>query len=377
MVKITDPNEKQTPPQNKKSSTNGKVKLSDSLIKEMLKPENKQDTTPINIRLETSIANQIEQYANEHDTTKTEVIKEVLIEHYSNKMITKGTFKLKEPVTLIIPRSKELLTQYMEHEINLVSTVNNYTGGKNTINPLDPQVALFNTKEGFTLETLTEANNILDMYNPEEKYYHFTIGLEYKKEMAEEIGYFIDNGFLNESELDNFPYIYHRGLMYVNLKQDNNFYEALLIDVLCIGNELVRAVIVDTLRAIELARITNNRELISFLHDTDTYINISDMVQYDQSNKELHEENRNLKEEIKQLKYDYDNLKLEHSSILESLRSDFDNKQDNDVLSYTEALEVQNKKLQSKINEYEEKELEYRKLLAKLKDVLHFTSDIE
>lgn len=371
MVKITDPNENQTPPQNKKSSTNGKVKLTDNLIKEMLKPENKQDTTPINIRLETSIANQIEQYANEHDTTKTEVIKEILLEHYSNKKITKGTFKLKEPVTLIIPRSKEMITKYMKEEINLISTIKNYTSGENTINPLDPQVALYNTKDGFILETITETNNILDMYHPEEKYYSFSLeNMENLDDIYEEMDKFNYKNIVNNVYEFKYSSLFHRGLMYLNLKHNDMVYTAILIDVICIGNEMVRAVIIDTHRAIELARITNNPELISFLHTTDTYIKVSEMVHYDQTNKELYEENKELKEELKFLKDKYESLRLDHEGVLESLRVDFDNKQDNEALNYMESLEIQNKKLQDKIKEYEEKDLKQKQTLNKLLNML-------
>lgn len=255
----------------------------------------------------------------------------------------------------------------MDQEINLVSTVENYTGGKNTIHPLDPQTALY--KEGCITETITEANNMLDMYNPEEKYYHFSISNEYKQEVTDEITYFLEQGYLNESEINKFPYIYHRGLMYVDLKLDIG-YEALLIDVLCIGNELIRAVIVDTLRAIELARITNNCELIGFLHATDTYVKVSEIVQYDHTNKELYEENRELKQEIKTLKSMYESLKLEYDGILESLRVDFDNKQDNEALSYMESLEIQNKKLEAKIKEYEEKDLKHKQTLRELRNMI-------
>lgn len=377
MVKITDPNgtDKKTHKrvslvdtiEENPHTTN--IKLTDNLIKEMLKPENKQETTPINLRLETSIANQIEQYANEHNTTKTEVIKEVLIEHYSNKKITKGTFKLKEPVTLIIPKSKELITEYMKHEINILSSVLINPDNQTSIHPLDPHLALYNNG-GFTLETITEANNILDTYDHERGYYCFTIGLEHKSKMAEEIGYFIENDFLTEDDLDNFPFIYHRGLLYLNIKHEDTEYTALLIDVLCKGNEIIRAAIIDTVRALELARITNNYDLISFLHATDTYIKISEMVSYDTTNKELHEENRELKEELNYLRGKYDSLSREHDLILNSLRDDFDNKQDNEALTYMESLEIQNKKLRAKLNEYEEKTVENKQSLKELKDIL-------
>lgn len=372
MVKITDPNE------TGKSSTNRystaatdtpNTKLSNSLIKEMLRPENKQDTTPINLRLETSIANQIEQYANEHNTTKTEVIKEVLTEHYSNKKITKGTFKLKEPVTLIIPNSKQLRTQYAENEINIISSVLMNPDNQTSINPLDPQTPLYD-KGGFTLETITEANNILDTYDNERGYYHFTIGVGYRNEMSEEIGYLIENNFLPEEKLEVFPYMYHRGLLYINLKEEDTGYTALLIDVLCEGNEIIRAVIIDTGRALELARITNNHELIGFLHATDTYIKISEMVHYDVTNQELLEENRELIEELNYLRGKYDDLQMEHELVLNSLRVDFDNKQENEAIKYTESLEIQNKQLRAKLREYEEREFDNRKTLTELKELL-------
>ena len=87
------------------------------------------------------------------------------------------------------------------------------------------------------------------------------------------------------------------------------------------------------------------------------------------TNQELRKENMELNQVIKSIHEDYDNLKLEHESILESLKSDFNDKQDNDFINYTEALEIENKKLHNKIKEYEERELEYKKTLHDLEDV--------
>lgn len=331
----------------------------------MVIPDNKTKTSSLNIRLETSIVNQIENYSKEHNTTKTEVIKEILINHYANKKINKSTFQLKEPVTLIIPKSTELLTEYIEHEINILSTVQFKPDNETSINPLDPQLELYNTKEGFYLEVITEANNLLDSYNDLGGYYHYSIDTE--KQYYEMVN-FQETGLIDETEFNDLPFIYHRGLQYINVKNEDKM-TAVLIDVLCVGNELVRAVIIDKERALELARITNNHELISFIHQTDNYINISELVSYDMTNQELRKENMELNQVIKSIHEDYDNLKLEHESILESLKSDFNDKQDNDFINYTEALEIENKKLHNKIKEYEERELEYKKTLHDLEDV--------
>lgn len=370
MVKIHNTPEERNKETDKKPKGLEK-NIDESLILEMVIPDNKTKTSSLNIRLETSIVNQIEQFSKEHNTTKTEVIKDILINHYANKKITKSLFQLKEPVTLIIPKNPELITEYIEHEINILSTVHFNPDNETSINPLDPQLELYNTKEGYHLEVITEANNLLDSYNDLWGYYSYTVDTEkqyYEMADLQEIG------VIDETEFNDLPFIYHRGLQYINVKNEDTI-TAVLIDVLCVGNELVRAVIIDRDRALELARITNNHELISFIHQTDNYISISELVSYDRTNQELRKENIELKQVIKGLHNDYDDLKFEHDSILESLKSDFNDKQGNDIINYTEALEIENKKLQDRIKELEERELEYKKTLHDLESVFYKMSN--
>lgn len=365
MVKITDPNEDKNEPTNT-GSTNYEVELTDDIIKDMLKAENKQSTTALNIRLETNITDQIELYANEHNTTKTEVIKKILAEHYSNKKITKGTFKLKEPVTLIIPRSKELLTEYMKKEVNIITTIQ-HNGA--TINPLDPQVELYNMGEGaYSLKTLTHVNNILDMYNEETESYTFTS--KWKEDTGGEIQKIIEAGFLPVLNFQERLIIYHRGLLYINII-DNEEVTPLLIDVLCVDNDLVRAIIIDHKRAKQLARITHNNYLIDYLNKTEKYINISEMVFYDKTNKKLQEENKNIMEVAKHLQKKYDDLKKEVEAEKEFSRIEDNNKYTKEEKNYIDQLKHENRQLRTKINEYKEKDRRINRQLNKLEDMLN------
>lgn len=342
-----------------------KNNIDDNIILEMLIPNNKTKTSSLNIRLETSIVNQIEQYSNEHNTTKTEVIKDILIEYYANKKINKGTFQLKEPVTLIIPHSKELLTEYIENEVNIVTTVKETSNGEE-IHALDPQNSLYKLEGTYLLETITEANNLLDSFDDLGNYYSYKLDTE---KQYYEMDNFYETGLIDETEFNDFPYIYHRGLMLTNIKNEENI-TAVLIDILCVGNELISAIIIDKERALELARITNNYELISFIHQIDNYISISELVSYDMTNQELKKENTELKQVIKDIRNDYYYLKLEYDSILMSLKSDFKDKQDNEFISYKEALEIENKKLHDKIKEYEEKDLKHKQTLRELRNMI-------
>ena len=345
--------------------------VDESLILEMITPDNKVKTSSLNIRLEKSIVNQIEEYSKEHNTTKTEVIKDILINHYANKKINKGTFKLKEPVTLIIPHSKELLTEYIENEVNIITTVKG--NNNNEINALDPQQSLYNLKGTYSLETITEANNLLDSYDEFGGYYSYNMDTE---QQYYEMFIFHKTELIDEDDFTDFPFVCHRGLMYCNIKNEDVI-TAVLIDLICMGNELVRAVIIDKERALELARITNNYELISFIHQIDNYVTISELVRYDMTNQELIKENLELKQVIKEIHNDYDNLKFEYDSILESLKSDFNDRQDNDVFKYTEALEIENKKLKDKIRKYEEKDITRSKQLMEIEALIQEYNNIK
>lgn len=367
MVKITDPNEDKNEPTNTGSTNYNNGKLTDNIIKDMLKAENKQSTTALNIRLETNITDQIELYANEHNTTKTEVIKKILTEHYSNKKITKGTFKLKEPVTLIIPRSEELLTEYIRNEVNIVSTIQTNNNSTTTINPLDPQVTLYNTENGYTLETLTHANNILDMYDKDIECYTFS--LYSPEDSKREVEKLMDKGFLGVYDILEYPILYHRGLLYINIINEEKV-TPLLIDVLCCGNELIQALIIDKDRAIELARLSKNMDLIRFLHETNEYVSISEMVLYDKTNKELREDNKILKKINTMLNEENNDLKIELESELECSRTIFNEKQDNEENNYIKHLKTENKELRTRIKKFEEKETNIKTKLAKVEEIL-------
>ena len=239
MVKITDPF-KENKEHNRTvqavtkpdTLTNPNIKLTDKLIKEMLKPESKPKTTQVNLRLETSITDQLKVYANEHDTTMTEIIKDIIADYYQNKKINKSTFKLKEPVNLIIPKSRTLLHEYIENEVNIVSSIKQY-GTQVNINPLDPQVNVYETSTGgYELVNVTQGNNILDVFDHENRCYRFKV----------------NDDFLNDTEDDDedkYTYSLHRGLLLVNVPsfiydKPEDSLDTLLIDISVSDGYLIR-----------------------------------------------------------------------------------------------------------------------------------------
>lgn len=351
MVKITDPNK-----ENKKRLSSidydvelppTEVKLTDGLIKQMLKPVSKKSTTPINFRLDTNIVSELKLYAEENDTTITEVFKDILTEYYSNKKITKGTFNLRKPVNLIIPKSKTLLYEYIENTINVVSTVKETVKGTD-INPLDPHLTLYETSTGgYELIRVTQANNILDVFDNDNKCYRAKV----------EDG-FLGNPVTSEEEIENmYDYSIHRGLLLVNVPAftSENEIETLIISTLVSDNELIGAYIINPDKAIELARITGNMELISFIRGISENSFISNLVDYDNSNRELTKENHDLKEIISKLIDDNETLKLEVETLNNKLKENFTEDNDNNYLKYVESLEKENKELKNEVKELERK----------------------
>ncbi len=348
MVKISNPfEENNNSNKNKQDTHKLEVSLTPTTIKKMLKPVNKQSTTPVNLRLETSIADQIKIYANEHDTTMTEVIKDIITEYYFNKKITRGSFKIKEPVNLIIPKSMELVKEYVENEVNIVSSIKKYDD-HTTINPLDPQNNLYNnSNSGYEIITVTQANNILDVYNEEDNCYSFMSEYEFYEDpvITEDLE---DEVYKNSS---------HRGLLIVNIKDTlTETINSLLIDVLTFGNELTHALIITPERATALARITGNMELISFIKNIEDYSNIWELVSYDNTNKELTKENHEIKQVMSNLIDENESLKLENESLTEEIKETFLEVKDNEYNTYVERIEKENKELKDKLKALELRE---------------------
>ncbi len=372
MVKITDPNNESkkrvSSIDNDVELNSTDVKLTYGLIKEMLKPGSKKSTTPINFRLDTNIVNELKLYAEETDTTITEVFKDILIEYYNNKKITKGTFNLKKPVNLIIPKSRSLLSEYIENNINVVSTVKETVKGTD-INPLDPHISLYETSTGgYELVRVTRANNILDVFDNENKCYRFMLEDD-----------FLGNPVNPEDVIeDKYTYSFHRGLLLVDVPglTSENESETLIIDTLVSDSELISAYIISVDRAIELARNTHNTDLISFIRGISEHTFISNLVSYDNSNRELTKENYELKEVISKLIDDNETLKLEVETLNNEFKENFTEVNDNDYLKYVETLEKENKELKAKVNELKLKEAKINKSISEMEVVLTEYMDV-
>lgn len=373
MVKITDPFKENKERKNVShmdtdpdTPNNPNIKFTDKQIKEMLKPESKQKTTQVNLRLETSITDQLKVYAKEHDTTMTEIIKDIITEYYQNKKINKSTFKLKEPVNLIIPKSKTLLHEYIENEVNIVSSIKQY-GTQVNINPLDPHINTYETSTGgYELIHITQANNILDVFDQDNKCYRFRL----------DDGFFGDP--VNDTETfdkDQYTYSFHRGLLMVNIPsfmydKPEDSLETLLIDILVSDGYLIKASIITKGRAIELARKTGNMELIGFIRSIDEYTYISELVKYDNTNRELTKENHEIKQTITALIDENETLKLENESLNEEIKNNFTEVKNDDYNKYVEGIEHENKELKDRVRALELQEDERTQKIDKLYQML-------
>ncbi|MBE6513403.1 MAG: hypothetical protein E7Z75_09755 [Methanobrevibacter olleyae] len=360
MVKITDPKEdKSNSYEYDTASIDNITKLNPDLIREMLKPVSKHKTTPVNIRLEESIVNQIKLYATEHETTVTEVLKDIITQYYTNKKIIKGVFDLKEPVTLIIPRSKELRAEYCKHRVNLVSSIREKEK-ELTINPIDPQINLYeNSDSSYELITITQVNNLLDLYDPDNKCYHMATEYPYYDD------YLLDLLF-DELENDLYQPSLHRGLLLLNTVGVDNPNEAVLVDVTCYGNTLEYAYILNETEAMRLAGATHNEELIKFIHRLGQYSTVFDLVSYDKTNKFLREENKENKEFIKVLIEENEALKDE----IKINENTFKERTEDETTKYMEGLEKENRRLQQKIKAYEFKDEERAKQLERIEELI-------
>ena len=351
MVKISNPIKEEENNETINSSFN--MDLTDESFKEMLKPETKKDTTPINFRLETDVVNEIKTYAEENNTTITEVLKDILIGYYNNKKITKGTFNLKEPVNLIIPKSRTLLNKYIQQNVNIISTINETVKGTE-INPLDPQLELYNnSSSGYELIKITRANNILDILDTENKCYHFNLTGKYYWNGTETI-------IAPEEAEDKLLNSIHGGLLLVNIPTDQykQKLETLIVYTLTIGTKLIKASIITVDTALDLAIETKNNDLMKYINKINEYAFISELVNYDNTNEELSKENEELKEVIVKLLDENEEYKLEIETLNNEVRNGINQIKEDSTVKYVEDLEKEIKKLT--------KELETMK--AKVKD---------
>lgn len=342
MVKISNtPEGINTRPDNQE-----KEKLTPEIIKKLITEDKKtKSTTSVNIRLETSISNQIELQAKQVNTSKTEIIKGILTDFYNNKMITKGSFNLAEPVNLIIPKSVELIKEYENKKINIISSI---VKEKNDtyINPLDPHNELYNNT-GFELVPLNQGNNILDTYDPEKKCYY--------------------DSMINDSHID---YSYHRGLIIKTIRDTNDNLITVLIDLLISENELYGAYLITIDEGIHLSSISNNTELITYLHRLQEYEEITELVSYNNTNKELRDIIKSNEYTIQQLLEENDELKNEIELLNEDSKRMFNEKEDNDLLTYVEELESKNRELEYKLKQYHEESIKSNEILNQLENMI-------
>lgn len=366
MVKISNPIKEEENIETINSSLN--MDLTDESFKEMLKPETKKDTTPINFRLETDVVNEIKTYAEENNTTITEVLKDILMGYYNNKKITKGTFNLKEPVNIIIPKSRTLLNRYIQQNVNIISTINETVKGTE-INPLDPHLELYNnSSSGYELIKITRANNILDVLDTENKCYHFNLTGKYYWNGAETF-------IAPEETEDNLLNSTHGGLLLVNIPADQYMQklETLIIYTLTIGTKLVKASIITVDTALDLAVESKNNDLMEYINKINEYTFISELVNYDNTNEELSKETEKLKKVIANLLKENEEYKLELETMNNEVRASINQLKENDTVKYAEELEKENEKLtkeletmKDKLNDWQVKADNLRELIKQI-----------
>lgn len=340
MVKITNTPEEINP----KKQNKEEQKLTPELIQQMIKQQDKQDkkeTTQLNLRLETSISNQIELQAIQEDTTKTEIIKDILTGFYKNKTLTKGTFNLKEPVTLMIPKNQKLLNEYIEHEINIASSLK-FVNGEKYINPLDPQVNLYET-DNYDTMILTQCNNLLDSYDPVEKCYY-------------------DSNY-NKSNEEHRTSI-HRGLLIISFEDEDNNLKSVFLRCIIHGNKLTTCHIISENTAIKEAFNTGNGNLYHYIRQLDEYNKVNELVSYNIDYENLWKGFVELKEQC--------NILLEENSKLKE-ELEFNQNEtisEDTLIKRIYELETENEALTRKLNDYEKRELENNEAIEQIKNMV-------
>ena len=365
MVKITDPKQDKN---NNIDMGNIKVddiidlktnqKITPELLKELLKPRSKQETISTTVRLEKNLSNQIDLYAKQHHTTKTEVIKEIINNYYTGKKVNQVTYDLEDPVTLIIPKSKTLINKYIEKNVNILSSIKGIDD-HNIINPLDPHKNLFNTKE-YELIQVTQVNNILDEHDPNGKCYSFISLPKYMDKFYPALYELILEDVIDETGNTNDYYrnMIHRGLLLVPVVDTEETTAGLFIDIISMGNQLLGAYIITPEEAIQLATDTGNDELIKFIHEIDTHITLTDLLEESITTEELLQQNTKLNEDIKKLMDTNKVLKDKNKKLTKSLEKEYQlnkelsfklDKQNNTCIN-TDNEEKERKKLKVKID---------------------------
>lgn len=330
MVKITDPKQDKN---NNIDMGNIKVddiidlktnqKITPELLKELLKPRSKQETISTTVRLEKNLSNQIDLYAKQHHTTKTEVIKEIINNYYTGKKVNQVTYDLEDPVTLIIPKSKTLINKYIEKNVNILSSIKGIDD-HNIINPLDPHKKLFNTKE-YEIIQVTQVNNILDEHDPKGKCYSFISLPKYMDKFYPALYELILEDVIDETGNTNDYYrnMIHRGLLLVPVVDTEETTAGLFIDIISMGNQLLGAYIITSEEAIQLATDTGNDELIKFIHEIDTHITLTDLLEESITTEELLQQNTKLNEDITKLMDTNKVLKDKTKKLTKSLEKEY------------------------------------------------------
>lgn len=366
MVKITDPRNNSNSKEVNNNDNSETQKLTPELIKEMIKQQDKQDkkeTTQLNLRLETSISNQIELQAIQEDTTKTEIIKEILTDFYNHKTLTKGTFKLKRPVTLMIPKNEKLLNDYIEHGINIVSSLK-LINHERYINPLDPQTNLYETKNYDTI-TLTQTNNLLDKYDSEKKCYYgiYTPEYVFEEENEEETYYY-------SQKIEDLDLRVHKGLMFISFENDIKNLKTILIKTVCIDNALIICNIINTEEALKLAKALGDPELIIYINQLDEYNRVDELVGYNTNFENLLKQYRELERNFKVSLQENLELKEEMGIIKDGKYQRPFEEEDNELQKYIKELEFKNIELTRKLKEHEKRGRENEKLILEIRDLI-------
>ena len=367
MVKITDPTQNNKPPEREDiyniSRHSSKNNLTPETITELMKPAGKPETTQLNIRIEKDLNDQIDAYAKEHGTTKTTILTDIINRYYTDKRITKGSFTLNIPVTLRIPRNKQVIKEYITEDVNLI--------GNNI--EIKPNVTDKTNRNKYQEVTITQGNNLYDEYNTTHEYYYFKSLSKYMDKFYGSLYHLILEKFIDEKGNAMSNELLHRGLTLVTITTDEEEVIGLFIDVIYMGNEMLGAYIIDPEDAISVAEETGNRELIQFIKEVDTYLTLSELVEYTRSNKEYKQELKLMNDDLAQLETKLEEtlsenkeLKDKNTELEEELKildynrtklmAELENKTKDVYIDEYIKLEEENKKLHKQIQMYRDNE---------------------
>lgn len=210
-----------------------------------------------------SLTEMLNTYTKEHNTKFATAVQEILKTYFKHNRIIRGQIELKQEINLLIPLKPTLIHDFIEKEINILTTTEEIIDNITILNEVDKNKIIedlnVNSEETlFKIVSYDIINNYLDTYDEERKsYYH--------------------------QELNT-----HRGLKVVSVNDVGDEKELIVfVETISKYDKLVSAKIITREQALKYACECNNPDLVLSIDDEEKYYDVSGIANSYQREQEL------------------------------------------------------------------------------------------